>query len=64
MKGLKCQEVCTLKNVYLEEVFSGMKGSERDESPFKAMNGWTIFQLAEQKNQWKSFKSVWPNIEL
>jgi hypothetical protein len=59
-----------LKSGYSEERLSrtvcvnGIKGSKKDESCYKTMNRKAILQLPEQKNRRKSFKSVWPKIEL
>jgi hypothetical protein len=58
---LKC---AYMKNVYQEQVcLNGIKGLKKGESCYKAMHGKAILQLPEQKNEWKSFKSVWPKIE-
>jgi hypothetical protein len=59
-----------LKSVYGEEcllrtsVFEHMKGSRKGKNVCKTMNGKAVLQLPEQKNQRKSFKSVWLKIEL
>jgi hypothetical protein len=55
----------TAQNVYREQVcLNGMTGSEKGESRYKTMNGKTVLQLPEQRNKRKSFKSIWPKIEL
>jgi hypothetical protein len=54
-----------VKNVYREQVcLNGIKGSKKDQSRYKTMNGKAVLQLPEQKNRRKTFKSVWPKIEL
>jgi hypothetical protein len=59
-----------LKRAYGEEclsrtsVFNGIKGSKKGESHYKTINGKAVLQIPEQKNRRKSFKSVWPKIEL
>jgi hypothetical protein len=59
-----------LKSAYGEECLqeqvrlNGIKGSKKSKSPNKMMNGKAVLQLPEQKNRWKSFKSVWPKIKL
>lgn len=42
---------------------NSIKGSKKGESHYK-INGKAVLQLPEQKNRRKSFKSVWPKIEL
>jgi hypothetical protein len=59
-----------LKSAHIEECLSGqvclndIKGSEKGECRYKTMNRKAILQLPEQKDRWKSFKSVWPKIKL
>jgi hypothetical protein len=57
--------VRTVKNVYRkQECLNGIKGSKKGESRYEMMNGKAVLQLPEQKNRRKSFKSVWPKIEI
>jgi hypothetical protein len=54
-----------VKNVYREQVcLNDIKGSKKGEGRYKTMKGKTVFQLQEDKNRQKSFKSVWPKIEI
>jgi uncharacterized protein YecE (DUF72 family) len=59
-----------LKSAYGEEclsrtsVFEWQQIFKKCESRYKTMNGKTALQLPEEKNRRKSFKSVWPKIEL
>jgi hypothetical protein len=55
-----------LKSMYGEEqVFlNGIKGLKKGNSCYKTMNRNAALQLPEQKNRRKSFKTVWPKIQL
>jgi hypothetical protein len=43
---------------------NGIKGSKEGENCNKALNGKAIIKLPEVKNRRKSFKTVWPQMEL